>query len=436
MRGGHRLPLSWTVIFIVAVVFSCPSIAVRLTATALIMSGTNETLSIGPNIPEYIRNYVTGADRDFIAPSGLCVGGTTAGCDLVAVYTPEQLRPFTGPADLTFDASVAAGLANLDGCVRGSECTATASPYAATAVQRLPDSVFAILGRSQSAVIASIEKKNLVADPLSGAAGFVLVSNPARPNGGILERFAGLYVPIVAITFSGATITDSSRTQPLLTTDTARQYDGWDDFPTNPLNALADLNAALGAFYLHPQNLYTDGPAQLQGYYQDTTYYIAPSRLLPVLIPLSAVPVIGMPLAKALDAPLRVLVEAGYDRTINPGQPTPARFLYYPNPIATLVNLAVAIPTGWDDAISYLTANPANRPFRTQQPGIYGVGGPPVYAGAVDPYVPVVQQLASQGSMANRVARLRATTHEGSRGSRSEAGTAAPGPAAAHGRRH
>ena len=137
-------------------------------------------------------------------------------------------------------------------------------------------------------------------------------------------------------------------------------------------------------------------------------------------MPLAQIPVIGMPLAKALDAPLRVLVETGYDRTINPGQPTPARLLYFPNPIATAINVAAAIPTGWDDAISFVSGDPANRPFGTKSPGLYGVGGPPVYAGAVDPYGAVPSSLPTDAS---RFARLRATTAAPPRQSRSEAGT-------------
>jgi len=84
--------------------------------------------------------------------------------------------------------------------------------------------------------------------------------------------------------------------------------------------------------------------------------------------------------------PLRVLVETGYDRTINPGQPTPANLLYFPNPVATTKNFLVAIPTGWDNGIATITNDPANRPFHTEPQGTYGVGGPPVDTGAIDPY--------------------------------------------------
>ena len=89
-----------------------------------------------------------------------------------------------------------------------------------------------------------------------------------------------------------------------------------------------------------------------------------------------------------LDPPLRVLVETGYDRTINPGAPTPAKYLYFPNPVTTAVNVVAAIPNGWDNGIAYLTGDPMNRPFGTTPAGPNGVGGPAVNAGAVDPYGP------------------------------------------------
>lgn len=360
--------------------------AFNTTATALVAGGTGTILSIGPSTPVFIGNYLQTAYRDFIAPSGFCDEGST-GCTLAAVYTPAELGPLSGITDLTFADSVAAGLSNLRDCVRDEACTVTPSPYTSTGVQTVAESTSVVYGVSQSAVIASLLKSELIEEPLaSGAVDFVLNANPKRPNGGMLARFPGAYIPVLQIDFSGATPTDSLRDDPMLTADISRQYDIWTDFPINPLNLLAVVNAVLGGVYLHHTSTLTDGPAQLQGYFQDTTYYLAPTTLLPLVTPLAGIPFIGMPLAKALDPPLRVLVETGYDRTINPGQPTSARLLF-PNPINTLAHVAAAIPTGWDDAISYITNDPLNRPFRTLPQPVYGVGGPPVYAGAIDPYV-------------------------------------------------
>jgi hypothetical protein len=364
------------------------------------MGGTNQILSVGPSTPQFIGDYVTHFNEDFIAPTGLCVGGDP-GCVPVAVYTPEQLRPFTGFADMTLDDSVAEGRANLDHCIRGNACVVTLPPYTSTGIQPLTDTSYVVGGISQGATVASLEKSYLIAHPVAGRTlSFVLLANPNRPNGGLLERFVGAYIPILGMSFNGATPTNSPQSAPLTTVDITRQYDAYSDFPTNPLNLLADLNALMGAARLHDHYLDVDSPALLQGQYQDTTYFLAPTRLLPLLSPVAAVPFIGMPIAQLLDAPLRVLVEAGYDRSINPGQPTPAKYLYAPNPIKTAINFTIAIPTGWDDAISYVSKDPLNRPFRTEPQPVYGVGGPAVYAGAIDPYGSRRDALPSASSVA------------------------------------
>jgi PE-PPE domain len=91
----------------------------------------------------------------------------------------------------------------------------------------------------------------------------------------------------------------------------------------NPLNLLAVANANMGQQQLHPH--YGDHSVNElgvinQGQYGDTTYYMIPTAILPLLTPVEQIPVIGHALADTLDAPLRVLVEAGYDRTRSPGQ--------------------------------------------------------------------------------------------------------------------
>jgi hypothetical protein len=112
-----------------------------------------------------------------------------------------------------------------------------------------------------------------------------------------------------------------------------------------------------------------------QGQVGDTTYYLIPTAILPLLMPVAQLPLVGYPLADALDPPLRVLVEAGYNRSISPGQPTPWNPLYFPNPLALAVNVVDAIPTGLDNGLQDIVGI---RPFGTQRPGPYGVGGPDV----------------------------------------------------------
>jgi hypothetical protein len=175
------------------------------------------------------------------------------------------------------------------------------------------------------------------------------------------------------VTFSGPTPTNTQHK----TVDIAIQYDNWADSPVNPLNLLAVINANMGQ-QLHPhypeQSLNQPGVVD-QGHYGDTTYHLMTTPILPLLTPVQQIPMIGSVLADALDAPLRVLVEAGYDRTVSPGQRVPWNPLYMPNPVTLSVNFAVAIPTGIDNAIEDIAGI---RPFGTARPGPYGVGGPPV----------------------------------------------------------
>ncbi|MGI9125227.1 MAG: PE-PPE domain-containing protein [Mycobacterium sp.] len=397
MRHAFRFALAAILAAVTTLIGWVPSTiraAVDLTASALYMGGTDHPLSIPEDTTAYITDYIGWAYDNYVGPSGLCVGGDP-GCAQVAVQTPAQFWPITGLNAMQFDHSVALGVTNLDNCLRGVACTVTDPPFTTTGSRPLTDTSYTVFSYSQSGTVASIEKSDLIAHPPTGTVNFVFESNPNRPNGGILERFVGVYIPILGVSFNGATVTNSPEPTPLTTVDVVHQYDPVADFPTNPLNLLADLNALMGFLYEHPEG--GTGPAQLQGQYQDSTYYLVPTATgsLPIVRPLNLIPFLGPLLATVLDPPLRVLVETGFDRTINPGSPTPAKYLYFPNPITTAVNFLTAIPTGWDNGIAYLTGDPANRPFGTAPQGPYGVGGPPVDTGAIDPYgppTPVVTQ--------------------------------------------
>ena len=197
-----------------------------------------------------------------------------------------------------------------------------------------------IFGYSQGAIVVSQYKKAFNAQYANAVPGinpstFVLLGNGDRPNGGILARFSGLYVPFLDLTATSATPTQTAGAAPgqITTYDIAGEYDPIADFPTNPLDPFSDANAALGLFYVHLNyaNL-NQNSAVLQDQYGDTAYYLIPTYPLPLLMPLEMVPVVGPVAADMLDPTLRVLVEAGYDRTISPGQPTTANFLLLPQP--------------------------------------------------------------------------------------------------------
>lgn len=148
----------------------------------------------------------------------------------------------------------------------------------------------------------------------------MLVGDPSNPNGGLLERFnfpddSNPTLPALGLTFSGAT-PDTEYPTTIYTAE----YDGLADFPKYPLNLLADLNAVLGAIYVHLDypNLTDAALASAvevptsEGYDGDTTYYMIPTDDLPLLEPLRTVPVIGPLVADLIEPDLEVLVNLGY----------------------------------------------------------------------------------------------------------------------------
>jgi hypothetical protein len=328
---------------------------VALTAATYILKGTNSAFNQIPDsaYPGFAQTYDSAV-------------GVPTPQPIVLVPYPATLRPFTPPGYIfspTFDQSVATGVQNLE----------TLRPVNSTS------SGDVIWGYSQGATVVTMYKRayNAQPNPPATAPTFVLVANPNRPNGGILERGVALgTIPILGLTFSGATPTYTAG-QPantVTTYDFARQYDGIADAPVNPLNPVADLNAIMGFYYLHGQYPNANpSTAIYQGQYGDTNYYLIPTYPLPLLMPLESIPVIGFPLADTLDPPLRVIVESAYDRSTSPGVPAPFNPLYLPNPVTFGTNLLVAIPTGLDNGISDFAGT---RPLGTTRPGPFGVGGP------------------------------------------------------------
>lgn len=231
--------------------------------------------------------------------------------DFHVVDYPATIGPFShgGFGDPSWDVSVGRGIAAL-----GEQ----------------PQPGDTVVGYSQGAVVATAYKR----DHLGNGVNYVLLENPGRPNGGIFERFDGLYIPLLNVKFDGATpVVDDPEEGAGTTVDIARQYDGWADFPTYPLNLLATANALLGIVYLHGDTQDLDASALTDidtsdpRYYQqheDTTYYLVPTQRLPLLMPLRGV--LPGAVLDRLDAPLRAVVETGYDRS-DYSRNTPAQLL-------------------------------------------------------------------------------------------------------------
>ncbi len=273
--------------------------------------------------------------RVFAGTETVPPGGPPTKIDYNAGFWPVS---HGGLDDLKWDASVAQGAALLADEQIGDG-----------------DLVFAF---SQGAVAASKYK----GEHANTGATFVLVENPNRANGGVLSRFAGLKIPILDVTFSGATPDNGD-----LTLDIARQYSGWSDFPTYPLNLLATVNAVLGIVYLHgPTQRVEDLEAQLAAiptddpdYYQqhgNTTYYLIPTDRLPLLRPFGGI--VPEPVLAALNEPLRVLVETGYDRT-DYSTPTRAKLIPKINPVELTRDLADATADGIAKGLASAGISPA-----------------------------------------------------------------------------
>ncbi|MGV0813948.1 PE-PPE domain-containing protein [Mycolicibacterium boenickei] len=309
---------------------------VQLAATALIMGGTGMK-ALGDPHQWGAGSYLEQVNGTYLSDLHLDED------DLLWVQTPEHFWPATGLSDISFDTSVARGVLSLNNSV-------LATPG---------DKV--IVGYSQSANIATREKRNLAELRAQGATvpspdelSFVFVANPNRPNGGILARFEGLYIPILGVSFDGATPDDE-----YATIDVAREYDLIADFPKYPLNLLADLNALLGYFYLHPNYgssvINLDDPTTYQSHTSgNTTYYLVHTERLPLLQPLRD---IGFPepVLALVEPTLRVLIDLGYDRTPeNMGVPTRAQLIPRIDMNKLAADLTAAAQQGVRDALSEL----------------------------------------------------------------------------------
>jgi hypothetical protein len=197
-----------------------------------------------------------------------------------------------------------------------------------------------VFGWSQSATISSLVMEQLdpTGQPMpNDGLQFVLVGDPSAPNGGLLERFDGLNLPSLGLSFDGATPANSFPTDIY-----TLEYDGYADFPQYPINFLADLNALLGTIDIH--GLYLNqglvppepGPtaeqianatllpgSALDGTADSLTNYYMIDETPPLVTLLSGIPVIGQPLADLLGPDLTVLINLGYGAD-NVGYSTPA----------------------------------------------------------------------------------------------------------------
>jgi hypothetical protein len=315
-----------------------------LTSTLLVMGGNENRDALTPSMQQQLGGdpLYPVVNTDVLRPLGVFGQGYIDaennpdspyfGWDFSRVEWPAQMGlPILG--EWSYEASQQQGVHNIDNAI----------------AQVLPtlgsDEKAVAFGYSQSSNVVVREMRALQSQPggapVTGQLEFFLLANPNRPNGGILQRFSGLYIPFFDIRVDGSTPTDT----PYQTTDISWQYDGAADFPTYPLNLLAVLNSFIaphGNYYIAD----VDGPRA----FPDTkvgniTYITLKTPHLPLLMPLYY---LGFPepLLDLVEPALTVMVDWGYDRSISPGTPTTARLIPRVNPITAAVDLAGAIALG------------------------------------------------------------------------------------------
>lgn len=353
------VPSAIATVTVAAAVFGSAAPAVQLTAEALIVGGTGI-----PN-PSEVTGYTANAIINYIKP-------TTPSCEVVCVpksvpyiaqWWPFPMEGWGGLKGTKFNPSVDTGVTQLTSDLVGTDNPSAANPIV-------------IAGFSQGSVVSSLVKTDLTKLSAQEQANisFNLLANLARPNGGVLERFPFLgTVPIWEVTFGQPTVTNTS----MATTDISFQYDGVSDFPRYPINALAALNALAGMVFIHPTLMGPNGrnekppagltPEQLSAAiadpanrqrFGDTTYITIPTANLPLLDPirylgaLTHTEFLTTPLIDLIQPALRVLIEAGYDRTTPYGQPAPMRLIPRVNPITLTVDVTKAVGQGVKAALS------------------------------------------------------------------------------------
>lgn len=283
---------------------SGPSGIRLMSGTVLAMGGAGNPH--GLQMVQELDGYISGSP-----------GTHYAGYDFQTVEWSADVVAY-GFGSLVYDRSQAEGLAAIDAAIHSAiEAGDSHSPAVA-------------VGYSASAGVISKELRLLESRRAAGLAtpdtddlSFIVFGNPNRPNGGILNRLPGLYLPPpLGVTFDGPTpVTDYQ------TLDISWEYEPVSDFPNQPFNILADLNT-LVAFVTRHSFYYDVDLSDTSSYVADVTvgntrYVTLRREHLPLLEPLYKwLPAIA-PVLDAVEPALRYMVDLAYDRTVSPGVSTP-----------------------------------------------------------------------------------------------------------------
>ncbi|MGV0689601.1 PE-PPE domain-containing protein [Mycolicibacillus trivialis] len=236
---------------------------------------------------------------------------------------PAPLDPADYPPQLSFGSSVYTGAGILSNAIRENiETLAQGDPLA-------------VFGYSQSAVISTVVMQDLIAkagtdgyptlDELANLH-FVLIGDPNDPLTGLLTRFqfpagieafnpfasAAQHLPFLNVPLGiGPTPTD------VIPTDIyTAAYDGWANFPADPTNLPAVLNALMGILLVHNAYAILDLDKAVDVPLGDATLHLLTFDNLPLLVPFYEAGGLGTTLGEALQPGLQLGINWGYG---NPG---------------------------------------------------------------------------------------------------------------------
>lgn len=249
--------------------------------------------------------------------------------DYIGIKYPAAVWPVSGLTAPTLDQSVALGSKNLNTALNGLD----------------PNEPTTIVGYSLGAVAVNSWRKEhgKQAEDDGRNIKFVLIANAYKPNGGILARFPGLFLPIGISSQAPIDPKDGFET-----TDVTNEYDPYGDFPAY-FNPLALANSLMGIQYAHPDKYY-DGvdlndPTLIKQFDPRTSthYYLVPSKHLPLLQPIrDFTDQFGASFVlDAIEPTLRVFIDMAYNRQTSPGQQTPFGFF---TPIKNIVDALNKLP--------------------------------------------------------------------------------------------
>ena len=215
-----------------------------VTADARLLSGDEGWIMGGTDDPTPDSGYLSEVESLYLSQD--------SSYTFYPLTTPEQFCPIVcspSEPDLGFGDSVNAGVSDLNNVI-------------VPALQGGND--VAVLGYSQSSTIATVEMNDLLNNNpgvnLSNLS-VTLLGDPNSPIGGILDRFqfpdgVGAFslspepqhVPFLDIPLDLPTTPTSGIPTDIYTAE----YDGWADFPEDPLNINAVINALIGIDTVHP----------------------------------------------------------------------------------------------------------------------------------------------------------------------------------------